>query len=210
VEYLYAFGYGKQILDLYGRPPISSGCFSMYRTHWLKQVGGWSTRTLAEDMDLTWTLYRLGAKVRFIPSAMCEPIEPDSLRMMRTQLRRWSHGFIQNVRVHRHGLARQPILRASLTASLWDAVFSSVVYLVILPILLVLVGPWALLGYVIDHPGIAIPVLYTAAKRKQFWSALFSLPSFFVLRLVNAWEMLHALFVEIVLRKSFLVYEKGH
>jgi cellulose synthase/poly-beta-1,6-N-acetylglucosamine synthase-like glycosyltransferase len=210
VEYLYAFGFGKQIQDIYGCPLISSGCFSMYQTHWLKRVGGWSTRTLAEDMDLTWTLHRLGAKVRFIPSAICEPIEPEGLKMMRTQLRRWSHGLIQNIRVHGHGLAHQPKLRAVLTASLWDAVLASIVYLVVLPVLVVLFGPWLLLGYVVDVPAVAIPVLYSASKRNEVGPALLSLPSFFVLRLVNALEMLRALFSEVVLRKSFLVYEKGH
>jgi poly-beta-1,6-N-acetyl-D-glucosamine synthase len=210
VEYLYAFGFGKQIQDIYGCPLISSGCFSMYRTHWLNRVGGWSTRTLAEDMDLTWTLHRLGAKVRFVPSAICEPIEPEGLKMMRTQLRRWSHGLIQNIRVHGHGLAHQPKLRAILTASLWDAVLASIVYLLVLPILVVLFGPWLLLGYVVDLPAVAIPVLYSASKRNEVPSALLSLPSFFVLRLVNALEVLRAVFSEVVLRKSFLVYQKGH
>ena len=49
---------------------ISSGCFSVYRTEILRQVGGWSNRTLAEDMDLTWTLYRAGHGVRFVPDAV--------------------------------------------------------------------------------------------------------------------------------------------
>ena len=146
VEYLYAFGHGKEVQDLYGRALISSGCFSMYRTPWLKEAGGWSSRTLAEDMDLTWTLYRMGAKVRFMPGAVCEPIEPDTFAMMRTQLRRWSHGFIQNVRVHRAGIVRQPMLRSIITVALWDGVLSALFYIVLLPILVLLFGPIALMG----------------------------------------------------------------
>jgi biofilm PGA synthesis N-glycosyltransferase PgaC len=210
VEYLYAFGHGKQVQDLYGRALISSGCFSMYRTEWLRRTGGWSSRTLAEDMDLTWTLYRMGAKVRFLPDAVCEPIEPDTGAMMRTQLRRWSHGFLQNVRVHRRGIIRQPTLRAILSVALWDGVLSAFFYVVILPILVVVFGPIALLGYVIDLPAIAFPVLYEGAMRGEFLQALASLPSFFVLRLVNSVMMLRAIFEEVVLRRSFDVYEKGH
>ncbi len=36
VEYLYTFSFVKQIQDFYGRPLISSGCFSMYRTSELR------------------------------------------------------------------------------------------------------------------------------------------------------------------------------
>ena len=97
VEYMFAFSFYKRIQDLYGKPLISSGCFSLYRTDKLREVGGWSNRTLAEDMDLTWTLYQGGSKVRFMPDAVCYPIEPHNLDLMRKQLRRWSHGFIQNV-----------------------------------------------------------------------------------------------------------------
>ena len=56
VEYLFAFTFFKRIQNHYGKPMISSGCFSAYRTNALRQVGGWSNRTMAEDMDLTWTL----------------------------------------------------------------------------------------------------------------------------------------------------------
>lgn len=210
VEYLYAFSHGKQIQDLYDYPLISSGCFSMYRTEWLELLGGWSTRTLAEDMDLTWTIYRLGGKVRFVETAVCEPIEPDAMRMMSTQLKRWSHGFIQNVRVHHRGVLQRSMLRSVIAVSFWDGVVASFFYLAILPVLAILYGPWALVGYVIDMPAIAVPVLYAAAKRREFFPALMSLPAFFVLRLLNAFHMLRALFVEVVLRQSFDVYEKGH
>jgi poly-beta-1,6-N-acetyl-D-glucosamine synthase len=41
VEYLFAFTFYKQIQDYYGRPLISSGCFSVYRADLLRglQVG---------------------------------------------------------------------------------------------------------------------------------------------------------------------------
>jgi len=210
VEYLYAFGHGKQVQDLFGRALISSGCYSMYRTEWLMRSGGWSSRTLAEDMDLTWTLYRMGAKVRFTPDAVCEPIEPDNFAMMRTQLRRWSHGFLQNVQVHRRGIVRQPMLRSIITVALWDGVLSALFYLLVLPLLVVAFGPVALLGYVIDLPAIAVPVLHAGHQRGEFWEALRSLPAFFVLRLVNSAMMLEAVFTGVVLRRRFDVYEKGH
>ncbi|MGH7694264.1 MAG: glycosyltransferase family 2 protein, partial [Gemmatimonadaceae bacterium] len=71
VEYLFAFTFYKRIQDAFGATLISSGCFSMYRTSELRAVGGWSNRTLAEDMDLTWTLHQARRKVRFVPEAVC-------------------------------------------------------------------------------------------------------------------------------------------
>src|SRR2546422_966333 len=67
VEYLFAFTFYKQVQDYYRKPLISSGCFSMYRTDALRTQGGWPTRTLAEDMELTWSLDQAGREVRFVP-----------------------------------------------------------------------------------------------------------------------------------------------
>ena len=55
MEYLYSFTFHKQVQDAYGKPLIASGCFSAYQTRVLCELGGWSSRTLAEDMDLTIT-----------------------------------------------------------------------------------------------------------------------------------------------------------
>ena len=65
IEYMFAFNFYKPLQDYYEKPLISSGCFSVYRTALLRSMGGWETRTMAEDMDLTWSLYERGWKVRF-------------------------------------------------------------------------------------------------------------------------------------------------
>jgi cellulose synthase/poly-beta-1,6-N-acetylglucosamine synthase-like glycosyltransferase len=210
VEYLFAFAFFKRIQDHYGKPMISSGCFSAYRTRRLREVGGWSTRTLAEDMDLTWTLYGRGWKVRFVPEAVCYPIEPHNLHMLRKQLRRWSHGFVQNVLLHRRGLLRLGYLRSMIALAFWDALVASLAFLVVIPLLAVLVSPLFLLGYVMDAPVVALPVLVDAHRRGEFRKALASFPSYFVLRAVNGVMMLAALVRECVLRRPLLQYEKGH
>jgi biofilm PGA synthesis N-glycosyltransferase PgaC len=52
IEYLFAFTIYKPIQDDYENPMIASGCFSMYRTDVLRELKGWPSRALAEDMDL--------------------------------------------------------------------------------------------------------------------------------------------------------------
>jgi poly-beta-1,6-N-acetyl-D-glucosamine synthase len=210
VEYLFAFGFYKPIQDYYGKPLIASGCFSVYRTEVLRRHGGWATRTLAEDMDLTWSFYRAGQAVRFVPAAVAYPIEPHDFRFMRTQLRRWSHGFAQNVRLHGRGLLGVPYLRAFVAVALWDALVASVAFLVLLPLLALLVDPLFLLGYVIDGPALLVPVLATAAPRREVRRALASLPAFWVLRAVNGAHILAAFWAEFGRGRSLRVYEKGH
>ena len=211
IEYLFAFTFYKQVQDYYGKPLISSGCFSMYRKYMLLAQGGWSTRTLAEDMDLTWSFYQAGHKIRFIPQAVCYPIEPHNYRFMSRQLRRWSHGFVQNVTLHWKGLLEIPYLRSAVAVILWDAVIASFVFLFMLPLLAVVFqNPLFLLGYIIDVPALLIPLFVGALPRKEFGKALSCLPAFFVLRTVNAYFFIEAVWSEWVLRRSFNVYEKGH
>ena len=218
IEYRFAFTFYKPIQDYYGKPLIASGCFSAYRTAALRAVGGWSARTLAEDMDLTWHLYEAGHAVRFVPEAVCYPIEPRSFGLMCRQLRRWSHGFVQNVQLHRRDLLAIPFLRTAVALALWDATLAPVAYLVLLPLLTLRFGPAILLGYIIDTPALLVPLLGAALTRPAAgWSraaevrrALACLPGFWVLRLVNAAFFLEALATELVLRRPFRTYEKGH
>jgi poly-beta-1,6-N-acetyl-D-glucosamine synthase len=210
VEYLLAFSLFKRIQDHYGKPLISSGCFSIYRTAELRAIGGWSNRTLAEDVDLTWTLYTAGRKVRFLPEAVGYPIEPHNLEFLGKQLRRWSHGFIQNVRLHWRSVLQLGYLRSIVTVVLWDALLASLAYLVLIPVLAAAVNPLVLLAYLIDAPIVLVPVLWQALTRREAGRALLSFPSFFVLRLVNALFMLRAVWRELIVRRPLLEYEKGH
>jgi poly-beta-1,6-N-acetyl-D-glucosamine synthase len=210
IEYMFAFTFYKAIQDYYEKPLISSGCFSVYRTDILKENSGWSTRTMAEDMDLTWSFYQAGHGVRFVPEAVCYPIEPHNYEFMSKQLRRWSHGFVQNVRIHWKGLLDIPFLRITVAVALWDATIASIAYMILIPLLAIFVQPLFLLGYLIDLPAVVVPVLYKAVQRKEVGRALASLPGFFVLRFVNAIFLLKALWLEFIMRRPLKVYEKGH
>lgn len=211
VEYLFAFTFYKQVQDFYGSPLIASGCFSMYRTDALRAAGGWSNRTLAEDMDLTWTFYSQGYRVRFDPAALALPIEPHSFHHLRAQLRRWSHGFVQNLRLHWRDVLEVPFLRSAVGVALWDAAIASVAFLLVLPMLAIATRQaWLLLGYVIDLPAILVPVIWACRTRGDLTRGLTSLPAFFVLRTVNAAFFVHALWRELVVGRPLLTYEKGH
>jgi biofilm PGA synthesis N-glycosyltransferase PgaC len=210
IEYLFAFTFYKPIQDYYQKPLISSGCFSIYRTNILKANKGWSTRTMAEDMDLTWSFYQSEHSIRFVPDAICYPIEPHNFSFMRKQLKRWSHGFIQNIQLHWRGVLEIQYLRTLVGLAMWDATVASLAFLILIPLLSIFISPLFLLGYVIDAPAVLLPVLIKAQRRGEFWQALASFPSFLVLRIVNAVFFLEAFWTELLMRQPLRVYEKGH
>ena len=165
---------------------------------------------MAEDMDLTWSFYEKGYVVRFVPRAVCYPIEPHDLHILGKQLRRWSHGFLQNVRLHWRGLLGERYLRSTIAIGFFDAVVAPPVTLFVLPLLAVFFSTWFLMGYLIDLPVIAIPVMAGAVQRREVGKALASLLAYFPLRFVNCWFMFRAVIAEFVLGRRLTVYEKGH
>src|SRR5215471_6427592 len=188
VEYLYSFTFHKQVQDAYGRPLIASGCFSA---------------------DRTWSLYERGWRVRFMPTALCYPIEPHTWGFLAKQLRRWSHGFVQNIRLHWRGLLGLRYLRSTVVIAGFDVVFAPVATLLVLPLLAIFVNAWFALGLVVDFPVVAIPVLVGAWHRAEIKRAITSLPCYFALRLANCWFMLRAVLDE-ARGHRLAVYEKGH
>jgi poly-beta-1,6-N-acetyl-D-glucosamine synthase len=211
IEYLLAFSFYKPIQDHYAKPLIASGCFSIYRTERLQAHGGWQTRTMAEDMDLTWSMYSAGEQVRFVPGAVCYPIEPHTFLFMRTQLRRWSHGFMQNVQLHFSRLLSIGFLRSVVGVAFWESTVASIIYLGVVPLTaLISRNPLILLVYILDAPALMVPVLTQAAQRGEFWRAVRSIPSFFVLRIINCLFVLEAIWSEMIVGRRLVVYEKGH
>jgi cellulose synthase/poly-beta-1,6-N-acetylglucosamine synthase-like glycosyltransferase len=212
IEYLYAFVYYKRVQEWYERPLISSGCFSIYRTDDLKKLGGWSDRTMAEDMDLTWTFYEQGRSVRFNHEVHCYPIEPENFTLMVKQLKRWSHGWAQNLRLHWQGIKRIPVLREIVATSLIDMLFGGLIYFFFAPLIAILTGNPIVFLYALfaDTVFVSIPALIKGFKIKSLRQVIISLPCFFVLRTLNSIMLYKAFISEFVFRKSFHVYEKGH
>lgn len=211
IEYLFAFSLYKPLQDYYDRPLLASGCFAIYRTSVLRALGGWPHRTLAEDMDLTWNCYLAGWRVRFIEDAVCYPIEPHNLSFLSKQVRRWSAGFIQCVKVHWRDVVHVPFLRHVVAIGLWDATLCALAFLFLLPALAIFVSPLFLMGYFIDIPAVLVPVLRKAHQRGEVGRALASLPGFFVIRFINSWYVLRAVWTELLFpRHSLKVFHKGH
>ena len=79
---------------------------------------------------------------------------------MRKQLRRWSHGFMQNVQLHWNALLSIGFLRSVVGVALWESTVASIIYLGVVPLTAILAqNPLILLVYVLDAPALMVPVL---------------------------------------------------
>jgi poly-beta-1,6-N-acetyl-D-glucosamine synthase len=115
------------------------------------------------------------------------------------------------VRLHYSRLLPIGFLRSVIGVAMWESTVASIIYLLVVPLMVILKQqPLLLLVYVLDAPALMVPVLTQALKRKEFWKAVVCIPSFFVLRVVNSVFVLEAIWSELIVKRQFLVYEKGH
>ena len=212
IEYMFVFSFSKRIQQWYGRPLTISGCFSIFKTDDVKKIGGWSARTMLEDIDLTWSFYESGKSVQCFPESFCFPLEPDNFKLMSKQLKRWSHGWFQNVMLHRKKIMKIPGLREQVMVGTIDALLGSLLLLIVLPLLSILSQNHSLMvfTFVMDILLFFIPSMIIGYKIKYLKKVIACLPSFILLKIVNIYYIYEAFISEVILKKRLTIYEKGH
>jgi cellulose synthase/poly-beta-1,6-N-acetylglucosamine synthase-like glycosyltransferase len=81
---------------------VITGAVGAFRKSALLAVGGYSSDTIVEDMDITVTLQRIkGAKVQFNPWAVAKTEAPESYKDFYKQRYRWTYGRYQILKKHR-------------------------------------------------------------------------------------------------------------
>ena len=112
--------------------------------------------------------------------------------------------------MHWQGALEVPYLRSMIAVALWDAVMAIVGLFILIPFLAIFVHPLFLLGYFLDIPTIAVPVLIMAAQRGETRKAIASLPAFWLMRFINSFYVVQAFWNEFIVRRSLGTFEKGH
>jgi cellulose synthase/poly-beta-1,6-N-acetylglucosamine synthase-like glycosyltransferase len=85
---------------------IISGAFGVFRRDLLVALGGFSSATLGEDMEMTMRIHHLlrpqwkAARVEFAADAVCWTEAPGTMGGLRNQRVRWHVGLIDNLRMH--------------------------------------------------------------------------------------------------------------
>lgn len=107
IEYLRAFLFGRVGWDLLNSLLIISGAFGVYKRELLIKIGGYSTDTIGEDMEVTIRLHKylkrnkIPYKITFVPEPVCWTQAPEDLNSFKTQRNRWQRGLMQSLLAHK-------------------------------------------------------------------------------------------------------------
>lgn len=83
-----------------------SGTCGVFRRSAIEEAGGWSSDTLAEDLDLSIRLHLKGWRYIYVPTVVCPGEIPPSFGNLRHQQFRWAKGFSECLRKHGSSIVR--------------------------------------------------------------------------------------------------------
>jgi biofilm PGA synthesis N-glycosyltransferase PgaC len=94
-EFSAIIGLIKRTQATYGRLFTVSGVICAFRKRALAEAGWWNTRTLTDDIDVTWRVQMAGWRVVYEPNAIVWILMPETLRGLWKQRLRWAEGGSQ-------------------------------------------------------------------------------------------------------------------
>ena len=103
IEYLRSFMLGRMFAQRYRGLQIVSGAFGVYKKWIVEAVKGYTTGSLAEDMDIDAKIWRyidtnnLKYRIRYIPEAFCWSEVPDTFKSLASQRDRWARGMTETI-----------------------------------------------------------------------------------------------------------------
>lgn len=98
---------------------VVPGAIGAWRLGAVRAAGGYAADTLAEDMDLTMRLRRLGWRLVNEPAARAYTEAPDSLPTLFRQRFRWAYGSLQCLWKHRGALGHHGAFGCIVLPSMW-------------------------------------------------------------------------------------------
>lgn len=106
IEYLRSFLAGRAGWSQINGLLVVPGAFGLFQKAACIAVGGFSTRTVTEDLEIIIRLHayshrrRLGWRVVFAPDAVCWTEMPTTAKVLSGQRIRWHEGLWQSIRLH--------------------------------------------------------------------------------------------------------------
>ncbi len=207
VEYSMAIRIHKPVQQALGTLVVMSGCISMFRTSVLRRLGGFSARTLAEDIDATWAYQLQGGKAGYTPKAMSYPAEPATWQLYRAQMRRWASGFYQTVGTHRTRVRHKPGLALIVVASLWDVITVPILAVSLVVAAVTRNFPVPLLAMFALF--LLLPIISGGTVIGWRRTAR-NFPAYLITMWVNSYFYVEAFFIEWIARRPRVAWVKGH
>jgi peptidoglycan-N-acetylglucosamine deacetylase len=106
VEYVTSQNTDRRAFSLLDCITVVPGAVGAWRRALVREAGGFSDDTLAEDQDLTLEIRRRGHSIAYADQAIAYTEAPDTLRGLAKQRFRWSFGTLQCMWKHRDALFR--------------------------------------------------------------------------------------------------------
>jgi cellulose synthase/poly-beta-1,6-N-acetylglucosamine synthase-like glycosyltransferase/peptidoglycan/xylan/chitin deacetylase (PgdA/CDA1 family)/spore germination protein YaaH len=130
LEYITSQNLEKRAFDLLNCIPVVPGAVGAWRADVLRDHGGFSGETVAEDTDLTLTIRREGWKILYDEDAIGHTEVPETIDGLIRQRFRWTFGTLQAVWKHRDtaGNPRYGTLG-------WVAIPNIVLFQILLPLI---------------------------------------------------------------------------
>jgi biofilm PGA synthesis N-glycosyltransferase PgaC len=227
IEYLYGLTIIKPAQNHNRTVVVASGCFSVFRTDPIRdEFGGFQSRTMAEDMDLTWEIEGAGYHAYFASDAVCYPVDPPTFRIYIQQVGRWNRSFLQNISARKFfrfkrlrlavlvyaylawtiiGPAVLPFIFWNLTRDL----LTTVVFLVVTQMIMLWIP--ALIGAVrIGNDPAGLQFKENHEIKNLPWEATKSFIPSFCTQYVNMAMFYYAIWKEWILRERLDKWDKGH
>ncbi|MFD8481047.1 bifunctional polysaccharide deacetylase/glycosyltransferase family 2 protein [Kitasatospora sp. NPDC059673] len=104
IEYVLGHNLDRRMYDVLNVIPTIPGAVGAFRKEALRQVGGMSDDTLAEDTDITIAVLCEGWRVVYAERARAWTEAPASLQQLWSQRYRWSYGSMQAMWKHRRAV----------------------------------------------------------------------------------------------------------
>jgi poly-beta-1,6-N-acetyl-D-glucosamine synthase len=209
IEYLFGISIIKAGQNNVGAVLVSSGCFSIFRTDIVRELGGFKQRTMAEDMDLTWEMHFRSYKIYCAPDAYCYPLDPPTASIFIRQVLRWYSAFFQNIAIHKRSLFRNKI-GLFIFGYLLDAIIGPLLLITAFALILDNFIYAFLLFTLLDLVIVSVPCLLKGWQLKKFRKTFLSILAYPIIRYTNLYVFWKALWNEWIVGKRLAAWDKGH
>lgn len=187
---------------------VLSGCVACWRTETLRGMGGFSERTVVEDIDGTWELQVGGGAAGYTSKAVSYTVEPSNWSFYKGQMRRWASAFAQSIAVHKLRLRKRPALALVVLTAVWDIVTSPLLALFLLVYFAMgsLTVAWWLAVWEFVLYGVAFVSALTVVGWRR---TLKGFPSYMVMIWTNLYFFFEAIVREWIFRRRRAGWEMG-
>jgi peptidoglycan-N-acetylglucosamine deacetylase len=119
IEYVTSQNLDRRAYAQINSVTVVPGAVGAWRREAILQAGGYTTDTMAEDMDLTWRIRRIGWRIDNEADAVGFTEAPDSIHNLFKQRFRWAFGTLQCLWKHRRAVGRYGWFGKLMLPTMW-------------------------------------------------------------------------------------------